>query len=179
MWKWVPSLRDDKESLSRGPHEDAFVLDQGGGGGGGGGPAMLPGADDLISLAQVQLGTVMMDVVPKAIAVAREELSVLIRETADSRTAYIIHNAKNPSAAPALLINPDVLTQRLAAAKAKRTLGQVIDALPFKSRIANGLDVRLPDDVAPELQLPRKAVRVLGSPDASTDKSASGRAAGR
>lgn len=176
MWKWVPSFRDDKElSFNRGPHEDAFVLDHGG----GGGPAMVPGADDLISLAQVQLGTVMMDVVPKAIAVAREELSVLIRETADSRTAYIIHNAKNPSAAPALLINPDVLTQRLAAAKTKRTLGEVIDALPFKSRIASSLDVRLPDDIAPDLVLPRKAARVRAAPDASTGRSVSGRAAER
>lgn len=113
---------------------------------------------------QIRLGSLFVDVERVAIGAARAEMPTLIRDSTESGRAFLIHNAKSPSAATALLINPAVLEQRLLHAKPRRTLGDVIDTLPFKRRGAPRLVVSLPDDDAPTLRVP-------GCADASPQRS--------
>jgi hypothetical protein len=105
---------------------------------------------------QLKLGSAVLDVEPIAVALARTGMPGLIRASAESGRAFLIRNEKNASAATALLINPAVLERRLMSARARRTLGELIDALPFKRRSAPRLKVRLPDDIAPTLRVPNR-----------------------
>lgn len=105
----------------------------------------------------IALGTTWLEVEPVAVGSARTVMPRLIRDSASGR-AFLIRNAKSPSAATALLINPEVLQERLIRSKPRRTLGQVLDALPFKRLGAPRLRVvDLPDDEAPALVIRRKA----------------------
>lgn len=113
---------------------------------------------------QLKLGGVEIDVDFVPVGSARTEMPGLIRASAESGRAFLIRNARNPSAATALLVNPAVLARKLAAARPPRTLGDVIDALPFKRRGAPRLTVELPDDEAPDLRVPRRRrVRVVAA----------------
>jgi hypothetical protein len=106
---------------------------------------------------QITLGLVSVDVERVSVASARTEMPGLIRASAESGRAFLIHNAKNASAAGALLINPAVLEQRLLATAVPRTLGALIDTLPFKRRGSRRVVVNRPDDHAPERRLPGRA----------------------
>jgi hypothetical protein len=108
----------------------------------------------LRSAAKIKLGLVSVDVERVSVASARTEMPGLIRASAETGRAFLIHNAKNASAAGALLINPAVLEQRLQAAATPRTLGQLIDTLPFKRRGSRRVVVNRPDDFAPARRLP-------------------------
>lgn len=114
-----------------------------------------------VAKTQITLGLVSVDVERVSVASARTEMPGLIRASAETGRAFLIHNAKNASAAGALLINPAVLEQRLQSAAAPRTLGQLIDTLPFKRRGSRRVAVSRPDDVMP-------ARRVPGQPRAIT-----------
>lgn len=105
-------------------------------------------------VAKITLGLVSVDVERVSVASARTEMPGLIRASAESGRAFLIHNARNASAAGALLINPAVLEQRLQTAAAPRTLGQLIDTLPFKRRGSRRVVVNRPDDVAPVRRVP-------------------------
>jgi hypothetical protein len=107
-----------------------------------------------VSKTQITLGLVSVDVERVSVASARTEMPGLIRASAETGRAFLIYNAKNASAAGALLINPAVLEQRLQAAAAPRTLGQLIDTLPFKRRGSRRVVVNRPDDFAPARRLP-------------------------
>jgi hypothetical protein len=107
-----------------------------------------------VAKTQITLGLVSVDVERVSIASARTEMPGLIRASAETGRAFLIHNAKNASAAGALLINPAVLEQRLQAVVAPRTLGQLIDTLPFKRRGSRRVVVSRPDDVAPTRRVP-------------------------
>jgi hypothetical protein len=92
-----------------------------------------------------------LDVEPVAVGSARNVMPRLIRDSASGR-AFLIRNAKSPTAASALLINPEVLQERLIKWKPRRTLGQVLDSLPFKRLGAPRVKtIDLPDDEAPTL----------------------------
>jgi len=105
----------------------------------------------------IALGAMRLDVEPVAVGSARNEMPRLIRDSATGR-AFLIRNAKSPTAAGALLINPEVLQERLTKGKPRRTLGQLLDSLPFKRLGAPRVKtIDLPDDVAPALVTRRKA----------------------
>ena len=105
----------------------------------------------------IALGPMWLDVETVAVGSARTVMPRLIRDSASGR-AFLIRNAKSPAAASALLINPEVLQERLTKGKPRRTLGQVLDALPFKRLGAPRLStIDLPDDEAPALAIRRKA----------------------
>lgn len=110
-----------------------------------------------LAKTQIMLGLVSVDVERVSVASARTEMPGLIRASAESGRAFLIHNAKNASAAGALLINPAVLEQRLQAAATPRTLGELIDTLPFKRRGSGRVVVSRPDDFAPARRLPGQA----------------------
>lgn len=105
----------------------------------------------------IALGPLWLDVEAVAVGSARNVMPQLIRDSATGR-AFLIRNAKSPTAASALLINPEVLQERLIKWKPRRTLGQVLDSLPFKRLGAPRLKtIDLPDDEAPSLVIRGKA----------------------
>ncbi|BAL94065.1 hypothetical protein [Rubrivivax gelatinosus] len=101
-------------------------------------------------------GEMTLDVEPVAVASARADMPALMRRSAETGRGFLIRNARNPAAASALLIDPEVLKRRIAEARPPRTLGQLVEGLPFRGLGANPLlDVpALPDDVLPELEIP-------------------------
>lgn len=110
-------------------------------------------ARDTLTLTGPGIDVVVIDVESVAIASARTEMPGLIRASAESGRAFLIQNARDPSAASALLINPEILQDRLAGGKATRTLRALIDSLPFGQHGAARLTVDLPNDVASVLQI--------------------------
>lgn len=106
----------------------------------------------------MKFGALEFDVEPIAVASARNSMPGLILASASTGRAFLIRNAKNASAASALLIDPKVLEQRLSAMRPRRTLGELIDALPFRQHGAPRVVVRLPDDEAPVLRISGQVV---------------------
>jgi hypothetical protein len=114
---------------------------------------------DKLTLPGLSLGRIVLDVEQVPVASARTGMPGLIRASAKSGRAFLIHNAKNPAAASALLISPDVLRERLEQSRAVRTLGELLDSLPFKRQGSPRLRAELPDDRLPELRVPAGALR--------------------
>ncbi len=110
-------------------------------------------ARDTLTFTGPGIDVVVLDVESVAIASARTEMPGLIRASAESGRAFLIQNARDPSAASALLISPEILQDRLAGGKPARTLRTLIDSLPFGRHGAPRLTVDLPDDAAPALQI--------------------------
>jgi len=106
-------------------------------------------------------GPVGLEVEQVPVAWARTGMPALMRASAKSGRAFLIQNAKNPSAASALLINPDVLRARLERLRSTRTLGQLLESLPFKRHGSPRLTVELPDDGVAGLRIP-SALKVVG-----------------
>lgn len=104
----------------------------------------------------INVGGHVMEVEQVAVASARNDMPGLIRASAESGRAFLIHNAKNAAAATALLINPVVLGKLLAATTPRRTLAELIDTLPFKRRGSPRLEVEMSDDDAPALRVPKR-----------------------
>jgi len=101
-------------------------------------------------------GSGTLDVEHVPVATARSDMPGLIRRSAETGRAFLIKNAKNPSAASALLVDPSVLRKKIAEARPPRTLGQVIDSLPYRRLGGNPLleILPLPNDVLPVIDLP-------------------------
>ena len=94
-----------------------------------------------------------LEVEQVSVASARTGMPGLIRESAQSGRAFLVKNAKNPAAASALLINPDVLRRRLERAQIARTLSDLLDSLPFGRLRKPRLRVEISDDRASELRV--------------------------
>ena len=107
----------------------------------------------LLGETQIKVGFTTVDVERVSVAAARTDMPGMIRASAETGQAFLIHNAKNPSAATALLINPAALDRRLSTPATKRTLGELIDTLPFKRRGSPRVVVSQPDDHAPTLRI--------------------------
>ena len=108
---------------------------------------------DTITISGGGIDAVVLNVEFVAVASARTEMPGLIRASAESGRVFLIRNAKDPSAASALLINPEVLQERFSKRKPSRTLGELLESLPFKRREAPRVMVSLPNDVAPKLRI--------------------------
>lgn len=119
----------------------------------------VPGVGEIgvqVLTFEVAGGEMTLDVEPVAVASARNDMPALMRRSAETGRGFLIRNARNPAAATALLIDPEVLKRRIAEARPPRTLGQLVDGLPFRRLGANPLlDLpALPDDVLPDLEIP-------------------------
>jgi len=101
----------------------------------------------------ISLGRIVLEVEQVPVATARTGMPGLIRASAKSGRAFLIQNARNPAAASALLISPDVLRARLARSRTVRTLGELLDALPFKRQGSPRLRAELRDDGLPKLEV--------------------------
>ena len=101
----------------------------------------------------ISLGQIVLEVEQVPVASARTGMPGLIRASAKSGRAFLIQNARNPAAASALLISPDVLRARLERSRTVRTLRELLDALPFKRQGSPRLRAELPDDGLSKLKV--------------------------
>lgn len=108
---------------------------------------------DKLTFPGLDLGRIVLEVEQVPVASARTGMPGLIRASAKSGRAFLIHNAKNPAAASALLINPDILRARLERSRSVRTLGALLDALPFKRQGSPRLRAGLPEDGLSKLEV--------------------------
>lgn len=101
-------------------------------------------------------GEVELEVDTVAVGAARNDMPGLMRRSAETGRAFLIKNAKTQGGPSALLVDEAVLRERVAQARPARTLGQIIDALPFRRLGKSPVLVAdaLPFDGLPELQLP-------------------------
>lgn len=119
---------------------------------GGGGPITVSSLDLVVQIV--------------AAGSARTRMPGLIRESAEHGRAFLIGNAKNPGAPSALLINPDVLDEKLKEAmRPTRTGAELLANLPFKRRGSPQLTVEAEDDVAPALTVRTRSGMVSVSSD--------------
>ena len=102
----------------------------------------------------VQLGGMTVQVSEVAVGQARTEIPSLIRDSAETGRAFHIRNAKNPAAASALLVSPQALEKLVFAPVRQRTLGDLLDALPFKHTGARGLRAKVADNRTRRLRVP-------------------------
>lgn len=101
-----------------------------------------------------------IELVAKVVATsyAKKNLAGMILAAAKDGCIYLIEDAKVSGAASALLVCPTVLQARLSQVRTTRTLGQVLETLPFRRPGTPRITVELPDDVAPELTIRAKDV---------------------
>jgi len=106
----------------------------------------------------LQIGALTLEVEEVGVGYARAELSKLIRNSAASGRAFLIRNARDTTAPPVLLLSPEVLSELLIKPDRRRTLGEIVDSLPFQ-------DTRVPRLRA---GLPNSKLRKLRAPDCSS-----------
>ncbi|MDM0037236.1 hypothetical protein QTI33_34270 [Variovorax sp. J22P271] len=94
----------------------------------------------------------------------------LIRESTKHGRAFLIQEATSAGAPCALLINPDVLNERLKQmTRPTRTGAQILESLPFKRRGSPRLTVEIEDDVSPALIVRTRGGAVIVSPEGGED----------
>ena len=94
----------------------------------------------------VKLGNVTVQAKTLGIAAGRIALPKMIQESMGLQDAFLVRNVKNPSAPEVLVINPAALDKELRQVRPSRTLGAIVDALPFERRGVPRLRLRpLPD----------------------------------
>lgn len=104
--------------------------------------------------ATLRLGGFSIEVDEIGVVQARAEIPSLIRASAKTGRAFHIRNAKNPHSATALLVSPEALEKLVFKASRRRTLGEVLDALPFKHTGAGRVRVSVPDNTMRVLRVP-------------------------
>jgi len=83
-------------------------------------------------LRTIQFAGKTIEVAEIGVGSARAAIPNMMRTSAQTGRAYFIRNNKNPAAASALLVSPQALEKLLDAPVHRRTLGEVLDALPFR-----------------------------------------------
>lgn len=98
------------------------------------------------------------DLQPQAVAVAaaRQHFAHYIRRSAEAGEVFLIRNGRSTDAPSALLISPQTLARHLAEPpRAVRTLGTLLDSLPYRRRGVPRASAALHDaEGAPPLTLP-------------------------
>jgi len=120
------------------------------------------------------VGSVFLSAELLAVGSARICLARLIRESTRHGRAFLIQEATSAGAQSALLINPDVLNERLKdMTRPTRTGAQLLEKLPFKRRGSPRLSVETEDDVSPALTVKTRAGAVTVLPEGGGDEAAS------
>ena len=81
----------------------------------------------------IRLGGQLLDVDEVPVGFGRGGIPGLIRASAKSGTFFHIRNARNPEAPSALLVSPAVLERFVVGHRPRRTVAELLDALPFKN----------------------------------------------
>ena len=104
----------------------------------------------------VKLGNVTVQARTLGVAAGRIALPKMIQASMGLEDAFLVRNVKNPNAPEVLVINPAALDKELRQVRPGRTLGEVVDSLPFGRRGVPRLRLRpLPDaDVKNRLRIP-------------------------
>lgn len=102
----------------------------------------------------IRVGQLSMAVEEIGVVQARAEIPSLIRASAQTGRAFHIRNAKNPQSATALLVSPEALEKLVFRASRRRTLGELLDALPFKHTGAGRIRAGIPDNMVRALKVP-------------------------
>ena len=111
-------------------------------------------------------GSAFLDVELLSLGSVRICWARLIRESAKHGRAFLIQDATSAGASFALLINPEVLDERLKeTTRPTRTGAQLLKNLPFKRRGSPRLTVEIEDDGSPALTVRTRAGAVSVSPD--------------
>lgn len=104
-------------------------------------------------------GAVELEVESVAVGAARADIPGLMRRSAETGRGFLIKNAKTQAGPSAILVDLAVFRDRIAQARPSRTLGEIVDSLPFhklgKSPVLEP-DL-LPDDGLPTLDMPEAA----------------------
>lgn len=120
---------------------------------------------DVLSFSIGSGGSVELEVETLAVSASRGDIPALMRRSAETGRGFIIQNAKTQAGPAALLVDVGVLRDHVAKARPSRTLGDIIDSLPFrklgKSPVLE-LDP-LPNDTLPELDLPQVDLAVAAA----------------
>ena len=102
----------------------------------------------------LRIGPLELEVDEVGVGYARSEISRLIRDSALTGRVFRIRNAKNPSVASALLMSPEILGKVLLKPARRRTLGEVLDLLPFNTIGIPRLRAGLPNNSMRVLRVP-------------------------
>ncbi len=99
-----------------------------------------------VGYVMVKLGNVTVQAKTLGVAAGRIALPKMIQESMGLEDAFLVRNVKNPNAPEVLVINPAALDNELRQVRPHRTLGEIVDSLPFGRRGVPSLKVRpLPD----------------------------------
>ena len=99
-----------------------------------------------VGYVMVKLGNVTVQAKTLGVAAGRIALPKMIQESMGLEDAFLVRNVKNPNAPEVLVINPAALDNELRQVRPNRTLGEIVDSLPFGRRGVPSLKVRpLPD----------------------------------
>lgn len=106
--------------------------------------------------ATIEFAGFTLEVDEVGVGYARTEIPSLIRTSARTGKTFHIRNVKNPDAASALLMSPEVLARIVSVHTRRRTLGEVLKTLPFKhiDAPAVSLRARVTDNVMRPLRVP-------------------------
>ena len=114
-----------------------------------------------LGYVRIKLGNVTVQAKALGIGAGRIALPKMIQKSRGLEDAFLVRNIKNPTAPEVLVINPAALDQELRRVRLGRTLGEIVDVLPFNRQGVPSLRVRaLPDaGLDKRLRLPVAAKR--------------------
>ena len=100
-------------------------------------------------------GEVTFEVETVSVSAARKDMAGLLRKSLETGRAFLIRNAKTQGGRASILIDEKVFREKMAQSRPVRTLGQIVDGLPFRRLGQNPVLVTmpLPHDVLPPLDL--------------------------
>lgn len=104
--------------------------------------------------ATLQIAGLTIDVDEVGVGYARTEIPSLIRASARTGKAFHIRNAKNPDAPSALLVSPEALARIVSVRVQRRTLGELLQSLPFKHIDTPRVRVNVPNNLMRPLRVP-------------------------
>ena len=102
----------------------------------------------------LQIGALTLKVEEIGVGYARANLSKLIRDSAAGGRALLIRNARDTTAPSALLVSPEALAKLLHEPAQRRTLGEILDSLPFQETRVPRLRAVLPNNTLRKLRVP-------------------------
>ena len=102
----------------------------------------------------LRIGALTIEIQEVSVGHARAEMSNLIRDSAASGRAFLIRNARNTTAPSVLLVSPDVLSELLSKLDPRRTLGEIVESLPFQVTGVPRLRAGLPNNTRRKLRAP-------------------------